>query len=259
MPVRLHSCPWCESKDVYPVWPETHYDRCRSCGLFFRNPMPTREELDNLYADSWSAPEVATSETGGTDERLAVIFARRLARSIRRQDFRGLRILDFGAGRGAMLNALKNMGAAVVGIEPYGTKYLQERGFEAYQDLLELSGSFDGVVMIDVWEHLHKPWERVKELQNFLRPGGWIYIATPNPQGVNARVSKGVWREAKKPGHLMFPSTKLMEDSLRWAGFSEIHRLRWLVRFTNNPFKTLIHFTLQLLELDGELRYLAWK
>lgn len=259
MPVRLHSCPWCGSRDIYTVWPETHYDWCRSCGLFFRNPMPSREELDNLYASSWSAPEEFTSETGGTDDRLAAIYSHKIALSLKRNDFRGLRILDFGAGRGAMLKALKNMGATVVGVDPYGAAYLQRCGFEAYRDLSEVSGSFDGIVMIDVFEHLHEPWKLIRELYQVLSNGGWLYIATGNPLGLNARITKGNWREAKKPGHLLWPTPKLMEEILKWAGFREVKRLRWLIRFSSNPIRIVINYSTQIIGLDGELRYLAFK
>jgi len=253
MPEHLHLCPYCNSRAIYTVWPETQWDQCRSCGLFFRNPMPTKEELDKLYEQSWYLPEEATSETGGTNERLAKVYAWKLAKSLKRYDFRGLRILDFGAGRGAMLKALREMGASVCGIEPYGTEYLRAQGFEVYGDLSQVSGTFDGVVMIDVFEHLHRPWETIKQLCDILVEGGWVYVATSNPLGLNARITKGWWREAKKPGHLVFPTSRLMNQMLRWASFKKIKRLRWLVRYSINPLKLVFHASTQLIGLDGEL------
>ena len=221
--------------------------------------MPTKEELDELYNNSWSTPEKATSETGGTDERLAKIYARKLAKSLQRRNFQGLRILDFGAGRGAMLKALREMGADACGVEPYGMEYLQTQGFEVYQDLSDVSGPFNGIVMIDVFEHLHHPWLIIKDLYNMLSEGGWIYIATGNPLGLNARITQGNWREAKKAGHLVWPTPKLMEEILKWASFRNVKRLRWLVRYSNNPLKRGLHALMQLTRLDGALRYLAWK
>lgn len=259
MPTRLHACPWCESGDIYTVWPESHYDRCRSCSLFFQNPMPTKEELGALYQDSWSMPEEMTRETGGTNDKLARVYAHRLAKSLGRQDFHGLRILDFGAGRGAMLRALRDLGAEAVGVEPYGVTYLRDQGFEAYQDLSEISGRIDGIVMIDVFEHLHEPWNILRQLCDVLANDGCIYVATGNPLGLNARLTKGNWREAKKPGHLVWPTPGLMGEMLKWSGVKRVKRLKWLVRYANNPVKIAIHYSLQLASLDGELRYLAWK
>ena len=259
MSIHLYSCPYCNSSDIYTVWPESHYDQCRSCSLFFRNPMPSKKELDDLYQSSWLRAEEMTRETGGTDDRLARVYAHRLAKSLKRQDFQGLRILDFGAGRGAMLRIFRNLGANVVGVEPYGITYLHDRGFEAYRDLSNIPGNFDGITMIDVFEHLYEPWNIFKQLYNVLRRDGWIYVATGNPLGLNARIMKGNWREAKKPGHLFWPTPKFMEQMLKLSGFKRVKRLRWLVRYTYNPIKIVIHYSLQLTGLDGELRYLAWK
>lgn len=259
MSKRFHSCPWCKSEDIHTVWPETQWDQCYSCSLFFRNPMPTKEELDDLYSESWSRPEEATTETGGTDEQLAKVYARKLAKSLKREDFRGLRILDFGAGRGAMLRALREMGADACGVEPYGMEYLQAQGFEVYQDLSEIEGTFDGIVTVDVVEHLHRPWATVRDLYNTLCKDGWLYVATCNPSGLNARITRGNWREAKKPGHLIWPTPRLMEEFLKSAGFKEVKRLRWLVRYSNNLLKRAFHAVTQLTGQDGELRYLALK
>ena len=259
MTERLYSCPWCESEDIYTLWPETQWYQCRSCSLLFRNPMPTKEELNDVYDRSWSAPKNAMSETGGTDERLAKIYARKLANSLQRKDFRELKILDFGAGRGSMLKALRELGAETYGVEPYGYEYLQEQGFEAYRDLSEVNGTFDGVIMIEVFEHLHRPWMTIKELYNSLAECGWIYISTPNPLGVNARIARGNWREAKKPGHIVFGTPRLMEQVLQWASFRRIKRLRWFIRYSRNPLKRVLHASTQMMGVDGALRYLAWK
>lgn len=212
-------CPYCGSDHILHIWPESSFDQCRSCLLYFRNPMPWQEELDELYNRSWSNPEIQRSETGGTDDCLAYVYARKLARSLGRRDLQDLKIMDFGAGRGAMLKALERLGARAVGVEPYGFEYLQSQGFEAY--------------------------------------GGWIYVATGNPVGLNAK--KGRWREARKQGHLLFPHPRTMERILRGAGFQRIRRLRWLIRFKRNPVKVGVHYLMQLLGLDGELRYLAWR
>lgn len=221
--------------------------------------MPTKEELDALYQDSWSIPEERTGETGGTSDRLARVYARRLAKSLGRRDFAGLRILEFGAGRGAMLRALRDLGAEAVGVEPYGISYLQEQGFEAHPDLSDVSGRFDGVVTIDVFEHLHEPWKVLRDLCNVLAKDGWICVVTGNPLGLNARFTKGNWREAKKPGHLVWPTPDLLAQMLRSAGFERAERLKWLVKYANNPIRSAIHYSMQLTGLDGALRYLAWK
>jgi len=169
MSVYLLSCPYCGSRKIQKIWPQSGWDRCLDCKLYFKNPMPTQKNLFALYTNSWQHPERSRSETGGTDLRLARIYAKLLARSLGLQNFYGLRIMDYGAGRGDMLKALMELGAKVVGIEPYGLDFLRAQGFEAYEDISEVKGNFDGIVTIDVIEHLRNPWDILKDLSNLRR------------------------------------------------------------------------------------------
>lgn len=257
----LEKCPYCMSPAIRERWGNSNFWKCATCGLFFRNPRPTDMELLSLYAKSWTEPEKYSSGTGGTDLRLARIYARRLARDLGRKGFLGSRILDYGAGRGAMAETLNELGAEVSCLEPFGHEFLKNRGFEVYQSLQEISAQerFDGVVMIDVWEHLSEPWKVLREICNLLGPGGWVLVAVPNPLGLNPTISGGHWREAKNRGHLLFPEPRTMERVLSESGFVDCRRLRWIVRYADNPVKYLLHLALQVSGLEGEQRYLAWK
>jgi SAM-dependent methyltransferase len=259
MPENLLSCPYCGSIDIQKIWPQSNWDRCVACGLYFRNPVPVQQELDSLYANSWQKPEQARSETGGTDLKLARVYVKLLIRSLGLRRLTGLRLLDFGAGRGDMSKALIETGAEVVCVEPYGVDFLKARGFEAYASISEVKGKFDGIVTIDVFEHLRNPWDTLRELSNLLKVGGWMYVATGNPCGLNATINRGNWREAKKAGHLVFPSPSTMEKILHDAGFAKIKRLRWLIRFHRNPLRAMGNYLIQMTGLDGELMYLCWK
>ena len=222
--------------------------------------MPTKEELEQLYDKSWLEPLKKTSETGGTTIRLARLYTQKLARELQIESYEKLKILDFGAGRGAMSESLREMGASVECCEPYGYEYLNRQGFKVHRDLASLSEKkFDGIVMIDVWEHLTEPWTILSLLYGLLPSGGWLYIATANPLGLNARLRGDRWREACKEGHLMFPEPCTLERMLQEVGFSRWKRVKWLIRYSVNPAKIIIHWSMQLLGLDGELRYIAWK
>ena len=42
------------------------------------------------------------------------------------------------------------------------------------------SGSFDVVVSSQVAEHVPRPWEWIKEIARVLKPGGIVYLCSPN-------------------------------------------------------------------------------
>lgn len=254
----LSRCPLCRGA-VAVRWSQVCVWRCRDCGLMFRNPLPGGGTLERLYTASWSAPVAARFETGGTTDRLARLYAARLAHALGAKRLDGLRILEFGAGRGEFLAALHANGADVCAIEPYGCDLLLRRGFEAYRSLGDLPGGqpFDGVITVDVVEHLARPWEDLAALRGLLKPEGFLYVSTLNAGGLNALLSRSRWREIRKEGHLLFFTVETLQRVLVSAGFDVPQRLRWRIPYHSSVLRRILDFALQALSLDGELRLLA--
>ena len=254
-------CPFCSAKTIHSKWRELGYSKCASCGLYFRNPMPTPQELDNLYNRVWSDTTKPRVGMGGTNERLSGVYTRELINTLGRQDLQNLKILDYGAGRGDFSRAMKQKGAEMICLEPFGYDYLVKEGFTVYKELNELKivEELDGIVMVDVWEHLTEPWKIMEACGKLLRPGGWLFIATANPLGLNARLRGSRWREARKPSHLLFPEPRTLEKMYKNAGFTKWQHLKWPIKYSDRILTAALHYLLQRTGLDGELRYIAWK
>jgi hypothetical protein len=58
-----------------------------------------------------------------------------------------------------------------------------------------------------------------------LKPGGWIWIATPNPGGPGLRVFGSAWRGLEPSRHLCLPSQAQLLRMLAAAGFEQVRRL----------------------------------
>lgn len=260
MTMNLRQCPVCDAP-IGILWPDVAMWHCTKCGLLMRNPQPTEQELNGLYGDSWIAPESNTRETGGTNLHLAEDYAVRLARSLKQADFSGMNILDFGAGRGATVDALTALGANVAAVEPFGHTFLRSRGISAYQQLDDLPEEtrFDGIVSIDVIEHLPNPLETFARLERYLTEDGWLFLATPNAAGISCRLKRATWKEVRNPGHLFLFAPHNLELLLLKAGYTCPSRLHWLVQYSAHPARRALHVLLQTLAVDGELRYLAYK
>ncbi|WP_162009677.1 class I SAM-dependent methyltransferase [Methylocystis heyeri] len=243
-------------------WRNPDFFRCDACGAIFRDPFPSEEALKDLYERSWVAPEASRAETGATDSGVADAIAGYLLRSTDSPSFAGKRILDFGGGLGAMAAALRRRGADVFVVEPFGVDYLTGRGFKAYRFLEDIPAefTFDGITSLEVVEHLPDPTAALRQLSARLTPGGWLFVTTPNPEGLNAAVSGSSWREAEKPGHLLFFPAPTLKLALERSGFEQVERKRWPIRFPNAPvIKRAIHFLLQAAMVDGSVRMLARK
>jgi len=251
-------CPLCGNGDNRRRF--TSYLRCANCGLVFRSSIPSAAELDHYYQSAWASPQDAVDATGATGPELAKAYARKLAVSLGRSDFRGVRILDYGAGKGDMLVAMRDLGAEVFGVEPYGHGNLEEQGTRTFRSIQDLPKNFEfnGILSTDVIEHVECPWRTVAELRQRLEKTGWLYLATPNADSLSARVLAGRWTQAANPGHLHLFSPNSITLMLRQCGFRQVRRLRWFVRYRVGLGRRLLHLPLQLLSLDGELRFLAF-
>jgi 2-polyprenyl-3-methyl-5-hydroxy-6-metoxy-1,4-benzoquinol methylase len=256
----LTRCTFCNGK-LTILWEDPPFSRCADCYLIIQNPFPSQQELDDLYEASWTDPDANSYETGNMDGRLAEQYASELLRNLGRERAGGLRILDFGAGKGALMTALENEGAEVYGVEPYGHDRLREAGKKAYRMLGDIPQDilFDGIISMDVVEHLPQPWETFATLLRRIKPGGWLCISVPNPKGINARLNGGRWRETQKVGHIVFLEGKTLVRMLRWAGFSVARPVRWNVNYGKGFMHHLSQRLLLITGLHGAVRVIAFK
>ncbi len=251
-------CPLCESSDIGALFPSIWVWKCAKCGMIFRNPQPTEEELSNFYNKAFRPENVAAHTTGmaGTTHSLARQYVSYLSRKI---GVKRKRVLEFGAGLGNTCRALRECGADVTAIEPFAWKECRNAGITTCRSLDELpeSSKFDVIIALEVIEHLRSPWLNLRQLQSRLQPGGWLYAATPNAGGLRARLHGAQWGELTKYGHLLFYTSGTLELALKKAGFARCARVRSHVRHSRHPGKVLAHYALQSAGLDGDLRYLA--
>lgn len=121
-----------------------------------------------------------------------------LTEAITAQLPKGSTILDLGAGEGALSQRLQDMGYKVIAVdineEDFKAKSVifKKCDFNSKDELTQLihdnSEKFDGVLGVEVIEHLENPWEYIRTLKSLIRPGGYIFISTPNITSWYARL-----------------------------------------------------------------------
>lgn len=96
------------------------------------------------------------------------------------------RILDVGAGTGALSLRLRAMGHLVEAVELDPGDWAADDIPVQMIDLNEglparlLQASFDAVCCVEVVEHVNDPFRLLRELYCSLRPGGTLVLSTPN-------------------------------------------------------------------------------
>ncbi|HVH73774.1 MAG TPA: class I SAM-dependent methyltransferase [Stellaceae bacterium] len=241
-------------------WREPRFLRCRRCGVLFRHPLPTEAALAELYTTGWRNNR--HTETGGTDAEIARILVERLSELLPGRRFLNTRILDYGAGRGAVALELMKVGANIAAVEPFGCEFLTSLGITAYRDLAQLpeGSQFDGIVCLDVVEHLREPRRALADLYRRLSSQGWLLIQTPNIASLPAMLKGRHWHEATIPGHLVLFTPAALRKALRESGFRRVRRLRWVIHYPRaSLLRALVHSGMQALAIGGNMHMVAYR
>lgn len=141
---------------------------------------------------------------------------------------RGKRLLDIGCGNGDFLVSAQEAGWQVSGIEPdpKAADAARQRGVDVTVGTVDLlaneSNCFDAITLSHVIEHVHKPKQLLQAVLRLLKPGGMVYIDTPNIQSHGAELFGKNWRGMESPRHLVLFNPGSLTGLLSELGFEGI-------------------------------------
>lgn len=153
-------------------------------------------------------------------------------RHLPRPSRQGRRLLDVGFGNGAFLKLATRMGWDAFGID-FDEKAVEVARAQALQvrcgsvaELQKQDVRYDVITISHVIEHLHDPHALLQQLFNLLRPGGMLWLETPNIQSSGAKRFGSNWLGLDPPRHLVLFTPDALRSSLVQAGFEQIEQ-RW--------------------------------
>ncbi len=137
-------------------------------------------------------------------------------------------ILDVGCANGAYLVAMRARGWRVQGVEtdPQAITFARAAGIEVVEGVLDAriaDASVDAVTLGHVIEHVHDPLALLLECRRVLRPGGTIWVATPNLDASGRRVFGEDYVQLDAPRHLVLFTRSALRALLARAGFTDVH------------------------------------
>lgn len=143
-------------------------------------------------------------------------------------------LLDLGSGTGIFLKLARDKGFKVTGndISKYAIKQLKKNRIKAYAGSVEKKifpkESFDIITGWDVIEHLYKPAKAMESISSTLKPGGFLFLTTPDTERVDARILGKYWYGYKKiPEHVGFFNTPSIKRLLHDANFEVVEIKPW--------------------------------
>ena len=214
--------------------------RCPGCTHVFLDTVHTSESIRQMY-EAYQNPgndfyfeRIDEEVTSHLDSYLNSCRAYCMTSS------RVLRLLDIGCGNGALLSRAKKQGFIAEGIEtcaplaetvrknldcPVHTTLLSECRFSAE--------TFDVVTMYDLIEHLQDPIQDLRRIQLWLKPGGVLFVLTPNDEALLRRVARLTFHASfhrfQKPmrtlyyaHHLSYFTTRSLRSLFEGIGFDMV-------------------------------------
>jgi len=228
-------------QERFEVW------RCAGCGS-----LHAAEEVDlDRYYQGY--PVFAANLDWRFDVVYGGMLARLLAAGLRPEH----RILDYGCGKGLLVQFLRQRGY------PHAVGW--DRYAEGWSDPSVLSGPYDAIVSQDVIEHVADPNAMLRQFDGMLAPGGFVSIGTPDAAALDLADPESYVHAL----HLPFHRHILSSDALKRAG----ERVGWAVEryydtmYNNTWFPTMnprfvLHYVRShddVFDLVAEPIKLSWK
>ena len=227
------SCPVCQAHAAEEIWLEEQWQlvRCTDCSLVYLSNPPSEDELKSLYSfesgfHTQLVDDAASIEAAdqAAQDHMSMILATTATGSL----------LDVGCSAGSFLAAANSAGFSAQGVElnPDTADLARARGLNVttgtLSDVHEAAHSFDAITMWDIVEHVPDPIALLSQARELLSGDGWLWLTTPNVDGLfpqaSLRVasSVGKWPHPEPPYHLMQFSEQTITDALHRAGFEQV-------------------------------------
>lgn len=196
------------------------YARCAACGFVFLDPMPDAAALAGQYAGEAIGAEAYPK--AASRFRRARVKALRLVRYVR-----GNETIDLGCGGGFMVEAMRRLGARATGVDvnpgaiAYASRRFARNRFYC-DDLAGFEGrglAFDFVYASEVMEHLPDIGAFMGLIARITRPGGHVYVTTPDIGHWRVPGDVTEWDMFSPPMHVQFFNTRCLGVLFERHGF----------------------------------------
>lgn len=208
--------------------PIRRWVRCDKCGLIYGNPLPSEDSLNRYY--SLISKEKFGGIYGNIDDNFEflVSMANKRLEKIETCIGGSGSILDIGTGIGVFTGIAADRGWNAEGLEftPEDCEYAREKfGIvlkqENFYDFTD-ERKYDVVTLFEVIEHLHHPLKDLKQINNLIKDGGILVVATPIQDtlyGKKMKENNVFWNVVT---HLSYFTRDVMIKYLEDSGFEII-------------------------------------
>lgn len=201
--------------------------KCGNCGLVYMNPRINAADGYDLYAADYYIDLKGCLKY--FVKLLNLIFYKIRVSRIKRFKDRGT-ILDVGCGTGEFLTQIQKQGWQCYGLEPSSAacKIINDDlRFNILKQPLcacEFADAyFDIITFWHSLEHIADPVSALKKIHKMIKKDGLLFIAVPNIDSLEFKISKKRWFHLDLPHHLYYYSPKSLNTLLEHCGFEVLN------------------------------------
>ena len=158
------------------------------------------------------------------------LYLKAEARHLPKLPENGGTLLDIGCGNGKFIQLASEAGWIAYGLDsdPKAVEASRKLGFNTQvgkiDSIKDKSMRFDIITSSHVIEHVHNPIELMIACHRLLKPGGILWLETPNIKSYGHRFYGRFWRGLETPRHLVVFSPLGLLKLLNDAGFRNIEQ-----------------------------------
>ncbi len=176
---------------------------CKNCGVFFRAPLPTEEEVIKYYTSRYFRhPDKIEKEMAKIQGSFIIRHLEKISKNLR-----DINYLEFGAGRGWVILYLQNFGIkSAIGLEPdtistqWGKENLRvdlRTGILDEKQIEKIKLDFPEtnlISLIHVLEHLHNPEKILTLIKNNIKKH-YLFLEVPDAdyEGAVMKIDRFPW------------------------------------------------------------------
>lgn len=227
----METCPTCKKQtasqykaNVASVYSQKTYDiyHCSACNHFFTFPLPSSDELNDIYNNKYSYDAHSLIEK---EKRMrANTYAKYIA------NIKGVKsALEVGCMHGLLLEELEQQGIDASGVEldPEAVTYCQNRGLNVVQSSIEehldkANSQHDAIIMSHVIEHIVDPRKQLVGLSKRMSKNGKLVLITPNSNARSRKLFGRYWGYWQVPVHINHFNEQSISKLLKQSGFKVI-------------------------------------
>lgn len=197
--------------------------KCKNCGLVYINPRQKDEKIQHSYKKN----KFLSCEYYLDTNREDILTFKNWIRLIMHYCPKG-KLLDVGCGVGTLLKVAHDCGWNVTGVDlnKKSAEFVKGKyGLNIINTNIEdfkTPELFDAVTMIELIEHAPNPRKTINKARSLLKPGGFLFINTPNVESISSRISGRRWWLYKPNEHLYYFSRATIKRLLESEGFKVI-------------------------------------